>query len=227
MQVLVVEDDPKVLSYLRQGLSEEGHNVQVAQTGTNGLHLALEFEFDAVILDVMLPEIAGIEVLKRLRAVKRTPVLILSAQSSVEQRVQGLAAGADDYLVKPFAFSELVARLHAITRRQSEASRDEHALTCADLFVNLPAHRVTRGGNELKLTAKEFKLLVTLLSKVGEVVSRTRLAELVWDIHFDSDTNFVDVAVRRLREKVDLPLSNRLIHTVRGVGYVIEDRGSK
>lgn len=227
MQVLVVEDDPKVLSYLRQGLSEEGHNVQVAQTGTNGLHLALEFEFDAVILDVMLPEIAGIEVLKRLRAVKRTPVLILSAQSSVEQRVQGLAAGADDYLVKPFAFSELVARLHAITRRQSEVPRDEQVLTCADLVVNLPAHRVTRGGNELKLTAKEFKLLVTLLSKVGEVVSRTRLAELVWDIHFDSDTNFVDVAVRRLREKVDLPLSNRLIHTVRGVGYVIEDRGSK
>jgi two-component system copper resistance phosphate regulon response regulator CusR len=227
MQVLVVEDDPRVLSYLRQGLSEDGHNVQVAQTGTNGLHLALEFEFDAVILDVMLPEIAGIEVLKRLRAVKRTPVLILSAQGSVEQRVQGLAAGADDYLVKPFAFSELVARLHAITRRHSEASRDEHALTCADLFVNLPAHRVTRGGNELKLTAKEFKLLVTLLSKVGEVVSRTRLAELVWDIHFDSDTNFVDVAVRRLREKVDLPLSNRLIHTVRGVGYVIEDRESK
>lgn len=227
MQVLVVEDDPKVLSYLRQGLSEEGHNVQVAQTGTNGLHLALEFEFDAVILDVMLPEIAGIEVLKRLRAVKRTPVLILSAQGSVEQRVQGLAAGADDYLVKPFAFSELVARLHAITRRQSEAPRDEQVLTCADLVVNLPAHRVTRGGNEVKLTAKEFKLLVTLLSKVGEVVSRTRLAELVWDIHFDSDTNFVDVAVRRLREKVDLPLSNRLIHTVRGVGYVIEDRESK
>ncbi|MFC3146943.1 response regulator [Piscinibacterium candidicorallinum] len=227
MQVLVVEDDPKVLSYLRQGLSEEGHNVQFAQTGTNGLHLALEFEFDAVILDVMLPEIAGIEVLKRLRAVKRTPVLILSAQGSVEQRVQGLAAGADDYLVKPFAFSELVARLRAITRRQSEVPRDEQVLTCADLVVNLPAHRVTRGGNELKLTAKEFKLLVTLLSKVGEVVSRTRLAELVWDIHFDSDTNFVDVAVRRLREKVDPPLSNRLIHTVRGVGYVIEDRESK
>jgi DNA-binding response OmpR family regulator len=227
MQLLVVEDDPKVLSYLRQGLSEEGHNVQVAQTGTNGLHLALEFEFDAIVLDVMLPEIAGIEVLKRLRAVKRTPVLILSAQGSVEQRVQGLAAGADDYLVKPFAFSELVARLHAITRRRSEVPRDEQVLTCADLVVNLPAHRVTRGGNEVKLTAKEFKLLVTLLSKVGEVVSRTRLAELVWDIHFDSDTNFVDVAVRRLREKVDLSLSNRLIHTVRGVGYVIEDRESK
>lgn len=223
MRVLIVEDQVKTGDYLRQGLAEHGFVVDVAHTGIDGRHLALSGDYDAVVLDVMLPGIDGWEVLRALRrAGKATPVLFLTARDQVEDRVKGLELGADDYLVKPFAFSELLARVRALIRRGG-AGREPEVLRVADLEVDLLRRRVTRGGRRIGLTAKEFALLTLLMRRRGEVLSRTLISEQVWDMNFDSDTNVVEVAVRRLRAKVDDPF-RKLIHTVRGMGYVLDIR---
>ncbi|MHB1951662.1 MAG: heavy metal response regulator transcription factor [Acidiferrobacteraceae bacterium] len=220
MKLLVVEDETKTSAYLRKGLSEHGFVVDVAADGRRGLDLALAGTYDAIILDIMLPGLDGWAVLKDLRAQGRhTPVIVLTARDSVEDRVAGLQLGGDDYLVKPFAFSELLARLHSILRRGP--ARPIQKLSVGDLEIDLLQHRATRAGRRLDLTAKEFLLLLTLMRREGEVLSRTLIAEQVWDMNFDSDTNVVDVAVRRLRRKVDDPFPEKLIHTVRGIGYVL------
>ncbi len=223
MRVLIVEDEVKTGDYLRQGLTESGFVVDVARNGLDGRHLGLSGEYDVIVLDVMLPGADGWEVLRSLRGQgKRTPVLFLTARDGVEDRVKGLELGADDYLVKPFAFSELLARVRALVRRGPV--REPEILRAADLEVDLLRRRATRAGRRIALTAKEFALLVLLLRRQGEVLSRTLLAEQVWDMNFDSDTNVVEVAVRRLRAKVDDPFSRKLIHTARGMGYVLEAR---
>ncbi len=224
MKILVIEDEPRLGEYLRKGLGEQGFAVEVALDGVDGRHLATEGDHDLVILDVSLPGIDGFAVLAALRAIRDTPVLMLTGRDSVEDRVRGLRAGADDYLVKPFAFSELVERIRALLRRTGMAHADVNVLRAADLEVDLVRRRASRGGQQLPLTAKEFSLLVLLLQRAGAILSRTTLAEQVWDMNFDSDTNVVEVAVRRLRAKLDDPFSTKLIHTVRGMGYVLEDR---
>ncbi|MDZ5455701.1 MULTISPECIES: heavy metal response regulator transcription factor [Azohydromonas] len=226
MRILVVEDEKRVAEYLHKGLTENGYAVDLAHNGPDGLHLALEGSYDLVLLDVMLPGIDGFAVLRALRAVRATPVLMLTARDAVDDRVHGLQQGADDYLVKPFAFSELLARVQALLRRgtQQHAELDANRLRLADLELDLVRRRATRAGQRLNLTAKEFLLLTMLLRHRGEVLSRTVIAEQVWDMNFDSDTNVVDVAVRRLRSKLDDPFETKLLHTVRGMGYVLEDR---
>ncbi len=225
MRVLVIDDEVRLADYLRKGLTESGYTVDVAHDGIDGLHLAVEGSYDLIVLDVMLPGKDGFEVLAGLREHRHTPVLMLTARDAVEDRVRGLTNGADDYLVKPFSFSELLARVQALLRRGGE-QRDlaPTSLRLADLEVDLSRRKVTRGGQVLPLTAKEFKLLTEFLRRRGEVLSRTVLAEQVWDVNFDSDTNVVDVAVRRLRIKLDDPFDNKLLHTVRGMGYVLEER---
>jgi two-component system, OmpR family, copper resistance phosphate regulon response regulator CusR len=223
MHILIVEDDNKTAAYLRKGLTENGFVVDVADKGEDGLFLALQGEYDLVILDVMLPEPDGWSVLSGIRqSGQQTPVLFLTARDSVQDRVKGLELGADDYLVKPFVFSELLARIHSILRRGP--GRQADILRIADLEIDLPRHRAMRGGKRMDLTPKEFGLLSLLARRKGEVLSRTLIAEQVWDMNFDSDTNVVDVAIRRLRRKADDPFDKKLIHTVRGVGYVLEDR---
>ncbi|MBI2517515.1 MAG: heavy metal response regulator transcription factor [Opitutae bacterium] len=223
MRILVVEDERKTADYLHKGLTENGYVVDVALQGDDGLHLALEELYDLVILDVNLPGRDGWSVLQSLRrAGRQTPVLFLTASDGVESRVKGLDLGADDYLVKPFAFSELLARVRSILRRGP--ARQPELLVVADLELDLPRHKAARAGRRLDLTPKEFALLALLARRKGEVLSRTLIAELVWEMHFDSDTNVVDVAVRRLRGKVDDDFEFKLIRTVRGVGYVLEDR---
>jgi len=226
MKVLVVEDEPKLAEYLRNGLTAAGFVVDVAHDGVDGLHLAVEGSYDAIVLDRMLPGIDGLGVIAALRSSKSTPVLMLTALGSVEDRVSGLRGGADDYLVKPFAFSELVARVQALTRRSLPAAANAEAtlLRLGDLELDLVRRRALRAGQRLELTAKEFTLLALLLRRQGEVLSRTEIAEQVWDMNFDSDTNVVEVAVRRLRGKLDVPFERALLHTVRGMGYVLEDR---
>jgi len=223
MRILIVEDEAKTAEYLAKGLAEQGFVVDVARDGSDGLHRARESAYDLVVLDVMLPGIHGWEMLERLRRSKPTPVLLLTARDAVADRVRGLELGADDYLVKPFAFSELVARIRSVLRRAPH--RQPEVLRCADLEIDVPRKRVSRAGKRIDLTAKEFALLELMMRRAGEVLSRTLIAEQVWDINFDSDSNVVDVAVRRLRAKVDEPYERRLVHTVRGMGYVIEDRG--
>jgi len=222
MRILVIEDEPKTGDYLRKGLSEHGFVVDLARTGDDGMHLARTGDYAAIVLDVMLPGIDGWSVLAALRKTRQTPVLFLTARDAVEDRVRGLELGADDYLVKPFAFSELLARLRTILRRGQ--AREPDVLQAGDLVVDLVKRRVTRGEQRIDLTAKEFALLSLLLRRKGEVMSRTLIAEQVWDMNFDSDTNVVEVAIRRLRAKVDDPYPQRLIHTIRGVGYVLEER---
>lgn len=226
MRILVIEDEQRLADYLRKGLSESGYVVDLAHDGIDGLHLAVEGTYDLVILDVMLPGKDGFEVLKALRASRKVPVLMLTARDAVEDRVRGLTEGADDYLVKPFSFSELVARVQALLRRGGGERDLQSAITVrmADLEVDLARRRATRAGKRLDLTPKEFNLLVLLMRRRGEVLSRTVLAEQVWDINFDSDTNVVEVAVRRLRSKLDEPFEVKLLHTVRGMGYVLEER---
>jgi len=228
MRVLVVEDEIKLSEYLRKGLSENGYVVDVAHNGIDGKHLSVEGEYDLIVLDVMLPGIDGFGVLAALRRSKQTPVLMLTARDKVEDRVRGLEGGADDYLVKPFAFSELLARLQALARRSSAAvqSADSNTLALGDLTVDLLRRKATRAGQRLDLTAKEFLLLSLLLRRRGQVLSRTQLAEQAWDMNFDSDTNVVEVAIRRLRSKLDEPFAEKLLHTVRGMGYVLELRES-
>lgn len=220
MRVLVVEDERKTADYLQRGLTENGYVVDVARDGIDGRHLALEGEYDLIVLDVMLPGLDGFGVLGALRKSRHTAVLMLTARDKVDDRVRGLQSGADDYLVKPFAFSELLARVQALLRRGR--AQDATVLKVADLEVDLASRRATRAGQRLDLTAKEFTLLVTLLRRRGQVLSRSQLAELVWDMNFDSDTNVVEVAVRRLRAKLDDPYPVKLLRTVRGMGYVID-----
>ncbi len=222
MRILVVEDEPKTGDYLRKGLSESGYVVDLARTGPDGLHMAISEEYDLVVLDVMLPGIDGWQVLRELRKTKEIPVLFLTARDEVEERVKGLELGADDYLAKPFAFTELLARVRTLLRRGRR--RETEFIRIADLEIDVLKRRVTRNGKRIDLTAKEFALLHLLATRQGEVLSRALIASQVWDMNFDSDTNVVDVAIRRLRLKVDDPFPDKLVQTVRGMGYVIEDR---
>lgn len=221
MPLLVVEDEFKTREYLRKGLTEEGFVVDAAATGIDGLHLATTGDYELVILDIMLPGASGWQVLEALRRQKQTPVLFLTARDEVADRVRGLELGADDYLVKPFAFAELVARVRTVLRRG--AGREPDMLQMADLELDLRRCRARRGQNRIDLTKKEFALLALLMRRRGDVLSRAYIASQVWDINFHSDTNVVDVAMRRLRAKVDDPYERKLIHTLRGMGYVLEE----
>ncbi|MCA8917282.1 MAG: heavy metal response regulator transcription factor [Zoogloeaceae bacterium] len=226
MKILVIEDEPKLAEYLRKALTESSYVVDVARSGIEGRHFAIEGHYDLVVLDVMLPGLDGFTVLREVRREKTVPVLMLTARDKVEDRVKGLQAGADDYLVKPFALSELLARVQALLRRGAIpiAGQDLTVLRLADLELDLFRRKATRAGQRLDLTAKEFLLMTLLLRRNGQVLSRTALAEQVWDMNFDSNTNVVEVAVRRLRSKIDDPFDKKLLHTVRGMGYVLEDR---
>lgn len=225
MKILIVEDEHKTGDYLSQGLSEAGFVADLVRDGIEGRHAALNGDYDLVVLDVMLPGLDGWQVLRDIRSAgKDVPVLFLTARDRVEDRVRGLEQGADDYLVKPFAFSELVARIEVLLRR-ARPPESSAVLELADLEVDLLRRRATRGGTRLDLTAREFALLALLLRRQGEVLSRTEIAEQVWDVNFDYGTNVIDVAVRRLRGKLDAPFERPLLHTVRGMGYVLEERG--
>ncbi|GLK89362.1 heavy metal response regulator transcription factor [Pseudomonas turukhanskensis] len=219
MRILLVEDEVKTADYLRKGLSESGYLVEVAHSGLDGQHLAQEHAFDLIILDVQLPGLDGWQLLQIIRRTQQTPVLFLTARDAVEDRVKGLELGADDYLVKPFSYAELLARVRTLLRR-GPPREVEHFLL-ADLHLDLLRRQVTRQGQRLSLTNKEFALLHLLISREGEVLSRAQIASQVWQMNFDSDTNVVDVAIRRLRAKVDDPFSLKLIHTVRGMGYTL------
>ena len=222
MRILIVEDEAKIAAYVRKGLMEQGYAVDVASDGHDGLHLATTTNYDLILLDVMLPGLDGWAVLQGVRQHHPTPVLFLSALDQVEDRVKGLKLGADDYLVKPFAFSELLARVQNILRRGPVAR--EQVMRVADLEVDPVRRRVTRAGERIDLSVKEYALLEYFVRHAGEMCSRTLIAENVWDMNFDSDTNVVDVAVRRLRAKLDDPCETKLIHTIRGVGYVFGAR---
>ncbi|MBY0412461.1 MAG: heavy metal response regulator transcription factor [Burkholderiaceae bacterium] len=220
MRILVVEDEVKAADYLRKGLGESGYVVEVAHNGIDGQFLARENEFDLVILDVMLPGIDGWQLLQIIRRKSQVPVLFLTARDAVEDRVKGLELGADDYLVKPFSYAELLARVRTLLRRGPP--REVELFQVADLQVDVLRRRVTRGAERITLTNKEFALLQLLISRTGEVLSRAQIASQVWQMNFDSDTNVVDVAIRRLRAKVDDPFNPKLIHTLRGMGYTLE-----
>lgn len=222
MKILIVEDETKTGDYLRQGLTEAGYAVELARNGVDGLHLALTDDHDLIVLDVMLPGLDGWQILGALRqAGKSMPVLFLTARDLVEDRVKGLELGADDYLVKPFAFSELLARVRTLLRRGGKAKESEF-LRAADLELDLLRRRVTRAGKRIDLTAKEFALLELLLRRQGEVLPRSLIASQVWDMNFDSDTNVIEVAIKRLRVKIDEGFEPKLVRTVRGMGYVLE-----
>jgi two-component system copper resistance phosphate regulon response regulator CusR len=221
MRILIVEDEPKTAAYTRKGFAEHGFVVDVASNGVDGSHLALSCDYDLIVLDVMLPGSDGWTVVQEIRRRKHTPVLFLTARDDVADRVKGLELGADDYLIKPFAFSELLARVRTVLRRGARLSGE--ILRIADLEIDPRRHWVSRGDRFIDLTAKEFVLLEYLARHCGEVLSRTLIAENVWDMNFDSDTNVVDVAVRRLRAKIDDPFERKLLRTIRGVGYVLEE----
>ena len=222
MKILIVEDELKMAEYLHRGLSEQDCTVDVAHDGIDGRHMAVEYDYDVIVLDVMLPGLDGFSVLKALRAVKSTPVIMLTARDRVEDRVRGLQSGADDYLVKPFSFLELLARLQALTRRGRV--QESTQLHIGDLHIDFLARKAFRDGARIDLTAKEFSLLAVLAKRQGEILSKTAIAELVWDINFDSNTNVVEVAIKRLRAKIDGPFKTPLLHTIRGMGYVLEVR---
>lgn len=222
MKILIVEDEPKTGDYLRQGLCEAGFVVDLARTGTDGLHLAGQGEYELLILDVMLPGLDGWQVLAALRERGFSmPVMFLTARDQVDDRVKGLEMGADDYLVKPFSFAELLARVRSILRR-GRGGVEDTVMKVADLELDLLRRRASRAGQRIDLTAKEFGLLELLMRRCGEVLPRSLIASQVWDMNFDSDTNVIDVAVRRLRLKIDEGHELRLIQTVRGMGYVLE-----
>ncbi|ODP35554.1 MULTISPECIES: heavy metal response regulator transcription factor [Pandoraea] len=222
MRILVIDDEAKTGEYLQNGLTEAGYVVDVAPNGIDGLHMAQELTYDLILLDVMMPGMDGWTVMRKLGDRTRTPVLFLSARGTLEDRLKGLDLGADDYLVKPFSFAELLARIRIILRRGQPQSTDD-VLRVGDLCVDVTKRRVERGGTRITLTNKEFNLLHFFVQHPGEVLSRALIASRVWDMNFDSDTNVVDVAVRRLRQKIDEPFATRLIHTVHGVGYRCEE----
>jgi two-component system OmpR family response regulator len=221
MRFLVIDDDKETRDFIVQGLTESGHVADFAADGREGLFLALEGDYDAIVVDRMLPELDGLSIVQTLRSEqRRTPILILSALGEVDDRVEGLRKGGDDYLVKPFAFSELLARLEALARRRDSASA-ETRLTVGDLEMDLLGRRVKRAGRTIDLQPREFRLLEFLMRHSGQVVTRTMLLEKVWDYHFDPQTNVIDVHVSRLRAKIDKDFDPPLIHTVRGIGYVL------
>lgn len=225
MKILIVEDESKLAEYLRRALSEHNYVVDVAGDGVTGLHMAKEGQYGLILLDIMLPAMDGMTVLRQIRKESRVPVLMLSARDRVEDRVTGLQDGADDYLSKPFSLSELLARILALGRRAAQGATeasDQNVLRLADLELDLLRRRALRGGVRLELTAKEFSLLALLMRRQGEVLSRMELAEQVWDINFNSNTSVVEAAVRRLRAKLDDPFETKLLQTVRGMGYVLD-----
>lgn len=225
MKILIVEDESKLAEYLRRALSEHNYVVDVAGDGVTGLHMAKEGQYGLILLDIMLPAMDGMTVLREIRKESRVPVLMLSARDRVEDRVTGLQDGADDYLSKPFSLSELLARILALGRRAAQGATegsDQNVLRLADLELDLLRRRALRGGVRLELTAKEFSLLALLMRRQGEVLSRMELAEQVWDINFNSNTSVVEAAVRRLRAKLDDPFETKLLQTVRGMGYVLD-----
>lgn len=223
MRILLIEDDIKIASFIVKGLKEAGFVVDHASDGEAGLDLASSESYDAAIIDIMLPKLDGLSLIDQLRSNNiRTPVLILSAKQSVEDRVKGLQTGSDDYLTKPFAFSELLARIHALIRRGSNLS-DTSLLEIADLKVNLLTHEVTRNNEKIDLQPREYLLLVYLLRNKGKIVSKTMIMEHVWDYNFDPQTNVVEARMCRLRDKIDRAFDKKLIHTIRGVGYAIRE----
>jgi two-component system OmpR family response regulator len=225
MSILLVEDDAEAARHVLQGLHESGYAAEHCSDGREGLFRATEGRFDLLIVDRMLPHLDGLAIVSLLRQQNnQTPVLILSALGTVDDRVEGLRAGGDDYLIKPFAFAELLARVEALLRRKVADGSPQGTLRVADLEMNLLSRRVTRGGREIDLTAKEFQLLEFLLRRAGQVVTRTMLLEGVWNLHFDPQTNLIDVHMSRLRAAVDRGFERALLHTVRGSGYVIRDR---
>jgi len=217
MSILVIEDDRKTGDYLKKGLGESGYQVDLARDGTSGLHLALSNAYQLVVLDVMLPGLDGWQIMAALRAKRDTPVIFLTARDQLQDRIHGLELGADDYLVKPFSFVELLLRVRTLLRRG--VTRESDVFQIADLHVDVLRRRATRQGVDITLTNKEFALLHLFCKRQGEALSRTLIASAVWDMNFDSDTNVVDVAVKRLRAKIDLPFEPKLIHTVRSIGY--------
>ncbi len=226
-RILLVEDQPTAAHYVAKGLGEAGLLVDVAATGPDGLHQLLTVDYDLAILDIMLPGLDGWSILETARKAGRTtPVLFLTARDDVDDRVRGLESGADDYLVKPYAYAELLARVRLILRRRAPAvaAASANVLQVGDLSMDLLKHRVTRAGDKIELTAKEYALLRHLMSFAGEVQSRTVLAARVWEMNFDSDSNVVEVAIKRLRGKIDDAYATKLLHTVRGAGYVLDER---
>ncbi|WIF05307.1 heavy metal response regulator transcription factor [Serratia marcescens] len=222
MRILVVEDDIGTGDYLKKGLGEAGYSVDLARNGTDGLFRALEQDYDAIVLDVMLPGLDGWQIIEILRKKSDVPILFLTARDGVQDRIHGLELGADDYLIKPFSFTELVLRLRTLLRRGPAREADHYAI--ADLQLDVLRRRAVRQDQVIPLTNKEFMLLHLLVRREGEVLSRTQIASQVWDMNFDSDTNVVDVAIKRLRAKIDRPFDVKLIHSVRGIGYVCEPR---
>jgi two-component system OmpR family response regulator len=223
MRILLVEDDPKIASFIIKGLKAEGFAVDHENNGEDGLHMALTEPYDAAVIDIMLPKIDGLRLIQNIRGEKlKTPIIILSAKGEVDDRVKGLQIGADDYLTKPFAFSELLARLQALIRRSSDAT-EPTKLTVADISMNLIAREVVRAGRKIDLQPLEFSLLEYLLRNAGRVVSKTMIMEHVWDYYFDPQTNVVESRIYKLREKIDKGFPTKMIHTVRGVGYVLKE----
>lgn len=224
MHVLIIEDDKDVAAYIAKGLNESGYVCDTAHTGTDGLMMAQTTQYDILIVDRMLPELDGLSVIEQLRQEENSvPVLILSALGEVDDRVEGLAAGGDDYLVKPYAFSELLARIQALTRRNHSNVQDQMILEVADLQLDRLKRKVTRSGKRINLQPREFRLLEYLMSNAGQVVTRTMLLEKVWEYHFDPQTNVIDVHISRLRSKIDKDFDPPLIHTERGAGYNLYD----
>ena len=222
MRILVVEDDISTGDYLKKGLGEAGYSVDLARNGTDGLFRALEHGYDAIVLDVMLPGLDGWQIIEVLRKKSDVPILFLTARDGVQDRIHGLELGADDYLIKPFSFTELVLRLRTLLRRGTVREADHYVI--ADLQLDVLRRKAMRPEQVIALTNKEFMLLHLLVRREGEVLSRTMIASQVWDMNFDSDTNVVDVAIKRLRAKIDRPFEVKLIHSVRGIGYVCEPR---
>jgi len=223
MKILIVEDDIKIADFLKKSLGNAGFTVEVSHDGEDGLFQATQFDYQLILLDAMLPLRDGFSLLSALRKInKAVHIIMLTARDAIEDRVKGLELGADDYLIKPFSFAELLARIRSALRRPLPQQEDK--LVIDDLIIHLKKHKAERKQQRIDLTAKEFALLTLLVERSGQVLSRTLIAELVWDIHFASDSNIVDVAIRRLRQKIDDPFENKLIHTIRGMGYVLEKR---
>jgi len=221
MRILVVEDDKKVAGFIKKGLEEETYAIDVAYGGEDGLHLGSEGQYDLIILDIMLPQIDGLEILSRLRDQGRdTPIILLTAMDAVDDRVAGLNKGADDYLTKPFAFSELLARVRVLLRRGKAEVKT--TLQISDLTLDLVSHNVNRGGDEIELTGKEYSLLEYFMRNQEKVLTRTMIAEHVWDYNFDTFTNVIDVYINHLRKKIDKGRESKLLHTLRGVGYIMK-----